>query len=511
MNSRLGLIAASAVALCLVGCVDRQAQVQGKKTQEIVTNPVQTVAAIPAKVMTVTQNLEVTGDVTTSSDSTIGAKTTGRIIAVNVSDGDRVTKGQIVASQDTTPLQAQLMQAQAGVLTAQASLAQAESTLTQAIRNATINPSRSTFSVMSARAALRQAEANLTKEETGARPQERNQAQSALNSAKANMDMNKKQLDRIKVLVEQGALAGSQLDQQEATYQSALAAYENALESVNLMQLGNRQEDIDAAKDQVAQAREALQTAEASKKLDPLYEDQVKAAEAGVASARASVVNAQQQVVIARQAINDSVIRAPFDGQVSGKPVEEGTIAGPGTTVMRIIGGQGIYFEGNVPSDSIDRVVVGQPVSVSISSNGSKSYSGKVAAISPLGSAIGRLFTIRVQFVGVPADVRPGMFATGEIQIEEIPNAIVVPIQAIQSWNGQDVVFIAQDGKAKKIVVQLGMKQGDLQQVKGLAAGSQVIIQGQDRISDGAKINVTKPVGLTAENRSNAANGRAEG
>jgi HlyD family secretion protein len=499
MNTKLGLAAAALVALGSYGCVDRQAQQQAKRTQQIVTDPVQTVAAVPAKVITLTQNLEVTGDVTTSSDSQIGAKTTGRVVTVNVSDGDHVTAGQVVAVQDTAPLQAQLAQAQAGVLTAQASLAQAESSLTQAVRNATINPSRSTAAVLSARASLKQAQANLTKELTGARPQERSQAVAALSSAKANMDMNKKQLDRIKILVEQGALAGSQLDQQEATYESALATYQSAKESLDLLQVGNREEDIDTARDQVAQAEQALQTSEAAKKLDPLYEDQVAAARAGVASARASVTNAQQQVILARQAMSDAVIRSPFDGQVSGKPVEAGTIAGPGTTIMRIIGGQGIYFEGNVPSNLIDRVTAGQPVSVTVSESGSKAYEGKVAAISPLGSSIGRLFTIRVKFVGTPGEVRPGMFATGEIQVQSIPGAVMVPIQAIEDRDGKQVVYIATHGVAKKVVIQPGLKQGDLEQVKGVDAGAQVIIQGQDRLSDGAKVNLTAPVGITAQ------------
>jgi len=493
-------VLALAAVLASAGCVDRAAQSQAKRTQAIVTDPVQTVAAVPAKTMTLTQNLEVTGDVTTASDTQVGAKTTGRIVSVNVRDGDHVSAGQVVAVQDTVPLQAQLTQAQAGVLTAQAGLAQAQSTLTQAIRNADINPSRSTASVLSARAALKQAQANLAKELTGARPQERAQAEAALNSAKANMDMNKKQLDRIKVLVEQGALAGSQLDQQEATYESALATYQNAKEALDLLQVGNRQEDIDAAREQVAQADEALRTAEASKKLDPLYMDQVAAAKAGVASAKASVLNAQQQVVLARQAISDAVIRAPFAGQISGKPVEAGTIAGPGTTVMRIIGSSGIYFEGNVPSDSIDRVQPGQPVDITVSENGSNTYKGKVAAISPLGSSIGRLFTIRVQFIGAPGEIRPGMFATGEIQLQAIQDAVVVPIQAIQERDGKQVVYLAEDGKAKRVTVELGLKQGDLQEVKGLQAGAQVIIEGQDRVSDGAKIKLSQPVGITASN-----------
>lgn len=483
--------------LSLAGCVDRQAQQQAKTTAAIVTNPVQTVSVEPARETTLSRTLEVTGQVTTSQDYEIGAKTSGKIVSVNVNDGDHVRAGQVLATQDTTPLAAQVNQAQAQVLTADATLAQAQSQLTQAIRNATINPYRSSYSVASARASLKAAQQNYKKMVSGARPQERRQAEANVNSAKANLDMQKKQLDRIKTLVQQGALAGSQLDQQLAAYESALAAYQNSEQALNMVQQGNRQEDIDSAREQVNQAQEALRTAQASKELDPLYQDQVNAAKAAVASAKAQISSANSQVVIAQQAIADSVIRAPFDGQVSGKPIQVGTIAGPGTTIVRIVGTKGIYFEGNVPSDFINQIVVGQPVGVQIDALGAKSYPAKVAAVSPLASSVGRLFNVRIQFAGAPSEVRPGMFARGVIRLETVRNATVVPAEAVVSQGDRNYVFLADGKKAKRTPVELGLRQDSVIQVKNLAVGAQVIVQGQDRLSDGSEIMVQKPVGLT--------------
>ena len=106
--------------------------------------------------------------------------------------------------------------------------------------------------------------------------------------------------------------------------------------------------------------------------------------------------------------MDDAIIRAPFDGSVSGKPIQIGTIAVPGTPILRIIGQQGVYFEGSVPSDYITQIVVGQPVQVAIEEAlNAKSYSGHIAAISPLGSSVGRLFTVRIQFDGTPPEIRP--------------------------------------------------------------------------------------------------------
>ncbi len=498
MKSPFYLAVCLAVSLSVSGCVDRQAQKQAQETMKEVSNPIQTVGVQPASIQTLTRSLEITGQVTTSADTEVGAKATGRIIGVYVKDGDFVKAGQVVAMQDTTPLQAALNQAQAGVLTARAALAQAESQLTQALRNADINPDKSTATVISAQASLRAAQANLAKMIAGARPQERIQAQATLNSAKANLDVQKKQLDRIRTLVQQGALAGSQLDQQEATYESALATYQNADQALSLVQQGNRKEDIDAAKEQVAEAKQALKTAQASKNLDPLWKDQVDASRANVTSAKAGIENAQAQVVIARQNLADAAIRAPFSGQVSGKPVEAGTIAGPGTTIIHIVGSQGIYFEGSVTSDDIGEIRSGLPVHVKVSAVSDKDFPAKVAAISPLASSVGRLFTVRVQFIGAPPEVKPGMFATGEVVVQTVPNATVIPASAVISRGDTHFVFVADNGKAKKTEVSLGLQQGQLQQVMGLPSGAQVVVQGQDHISDGAQITVQKPVGLAA-------------
>jgi HlyD family secretion protein len=495
----LRFVILSALALTtLGGCVDRQAQQQAKATAAIVSNPVQTVAVKPATETTLIQTLEVQGQVTTSEDSQVGAKTSGKIISVNVKDGDLVKVGQVLATQDTTPLEAELEQANSQVMSAEAALAQSESQLTQAIRNLTVNPERSTSNVDSAEAALRGAQENYNKMLAGARPQERLQAKATLNSAKANLDVQKKQLDRIRTLVNQGALAGSQLDQQEATYESALATYQNAEQALSLIEQGNRSEDIAAAKEQVRQAREALVSAKASKSLDPLYRDQVNAARAAVSSSKAQVDSAKAQVVIARQAIADSVIRSPFDGQVSGNPIQAGSIAGPGTTVARVIGRGGIYFQGNVPSDNIDQIRVGEAVQIQIDALGNKTYPGHVAAISPMGSTIGRLFTVRIAFDGAPGEIRPGMFARGDIQVLTVPNATVIPAISVVTQNGQNFVYLADGNKAKKTGVELGMRQGDVVQVKNLPLGSKVIVEGQDRIANGTAITIQNPVGVAS-------------
>lgn len=475
--NRLALVgAALALGLSGAGCVDRQAQAQAKKTEQLVSDPTKPIALAPVGVETISQTLEITGELTTDQDTQLAAKQSGKLVAVYVKDGDPVSAGQLVAAQDATALEAQVEANQATVQNAEAQLA-------QALTNAAQAPIKSRAAVASARAQLRSAQAQLQKTLAGDRPEQRRQAQAALASAKSNMDTQKKQLDRIRTLVTEGALAGSQLDTQESAYATALANYQNALESVNIEKNGSRPEDIAAARESVREAQENLQTALANQKLDQTYLDQVNAA-------RAQVQSAMQQVRIAQQAVDDTRIRAPFAGTVSGKPLEVGAIVGPGTNILRIIGKAGTYFEGQVPEEQVAKVSVGKPVAVYIDALGKQTIPGVVAAVNPLGSSVGRSFTVRIRLQTTLPGIRPGMFARGDVELQRVPNATVVPQDAVVQLNGKSVVFTADGSKARSIPVTTGLQQGSKIEVKGVPEGTQIVVQGQQGLIDGSPVKV---------------------
>jgi RND family efflux transporter MFP subunit len=498
--------AGAIVLLSLAGCVDRGAQAQAKKTAERANDPVHPVVTTPLATGLIQQTQEITGEITTSEDSTVGPKNSGKIVAVFVNDGDHVTAGQLLATQDTSTLIAQQNVAMANLSQARAAVLSAQSGLEQAIENLKIGPSKSTSAVLQAQAGVRSAQAALDKLLNGARPEERRQADATLASAKSNMETQKKELDRIKTLVDQGALAGTKLDAQQATYDAAKATYDSAYESVRLMQIGNRQEDIDAARDAVRSAQETLATARANKRLDPILQQQVDAARATLDSARAQVTGAQAQLAVATQAIADAQIKAPFDGRVSGKPVQPGTVLAAGGTVARIIGKSGIYFDGQVPSDAIATVALGAPVSISVDAYPGKLYTGKIAAINPLGSEYGRQFSARVEILGDVANLKPGMFARGEVVVKSIPNATIVPLAAVVSKTDGKVLFTVTDGKAHALPITQGIIKGDQVQVIGVPAGTPIVVKGQTSLIEGTPVRIDSG-STTAANKSDSVGG----
>ena len=472
------------LTLCLVlaGCVDRQAQKQAKATQAIVSDPTQVVSVMPVVPTPLSDTLEITGQVTTTEDASVGAKQSGKLVAVYVKDGDPVSAGEVIAQQDVSSFNDQLRQSVAG-------LSSAESQLSQAIANEKVGPSKSAAAVAQAQSQVASALATLEKVKNGARKQERIQTEWTVKQTKTNLDIAQKDMDRKQNLFNEGAIPKTELEQAQNAFVLAQMQYTEAVQNQSLQNEGARPEDIAVAQEAVRSAREQLRQAQDQQKLDVLYSDQVRAAESAVQSAKA-------QVDLAKQAIADCQIKAPFAGRVSGKPVQPGEVVGPGSTVARIIGAGGDYFDGDVPEDQITQVQSGSPVQIRLTAIPGKTFSGHIAAINPLGSETGRLFSARITFDSSSPEIRPGMFARGVITLRTIPNAIVVPAAAVVSFLEHPTVFVMNGSTAvTPHIVTTGLRKDDIVQiVDGLAPGERVVVKGQENLTAKTKVRVENQV-----------------
>jgi HlyD family secretion protein len=465
------------VAIGTTGCVDRAAQERGQITQEFVTDTVRVVSVQPVRLTGIAETATITGEIVTSDDVQVGAKQSGRVVQVNVRDGDAVSAGQVVARLDQTSQRSQLQQAEAN-------LASARSGLAQARQSASVAPSQSSAAIRGAEAQLRSARAQLDKALEGARPEERRQAQAQVAAARSNMETAKKELERTRTLVDEGAIPRSRLDQAQNAYQTSLAQYESALEASRLLESGSREQDVQMAREGVRQAEENLNSARARQRLDANLGEQVRAGQAAVQSAQA-------QVDLARDALAETEIRAPFAGRVSGSPVQPGTVVSPGTPVVRIIGGAGAYFEGEVPETLVARVHPGMTVAVTIGALPNRSFMGTVVAVSPSGQTTGRLFRVRISLVGDTAAIRPGMFAQGMIELQSKPSSLVVPESAVVRESGQEFVFVLQgDDTVDRVPVTVGVRSAGQVEVAGIPEGARVVVRGQEGLAEGVKVRV---------------------
>lgn len=477
MNKSTWMVMALA-ALAVGGCVNRPAQEQAKRTEAILRDPTKPVTVELVSTRTVRDMLEITGQVTTGEDVTVGPKNPGKLTAVYVRDGDAVQAGQLLATQDTSSQMISMQQAQAQV-------SGALSALSQARQNAIVGPQRSAAALETARAQLRSAQSQLQKALNGARPEERRQAEANVAAARSQMETAKKAADRARELYAADAISRAQLEAAENAYQGALAQFQSAQEALSMTRNWSRQEDIASARESVRQAQEGVRSAEANKRLDSLLDEQVRGAQANLQAAQAAVSLIRQQVA-------DAQVRSPLNGRIYGKPLQPGMVVGSGSPILRIIGSGGIYFDGEAPESAIASIQPGSPVDITVDALGERRFAGSVTSVSPTASSVGRLFSIRIQFIATPAEIKPGMFARGSIAVKTIPMATVVPSAAIIRRAGEDIVFVVKGTEAKEIKVKRGLEQGGFTQVTGVQAGEQVVTKGQNDLVDGSKVTLDK-------------------
>jgi RND family efflux transporter MFP subunit len=489
MKALLSLPACIVACLALGGCVDRDAQKQAKETAAFLSEKSKTVSTVEASYKRLEQTLDISGEITAGEDSSLAFLQPGRVAAVFVNEGDHVTVGQLLTRQETTTARDQLRQARATLTQALASEEQARAALDQAERNATVGPQKSSSTVRQAQAQLRSARAAYNKAMAGARPEERKQAEANVEAAEVALDTAQKELKRTERLVAAGAIPGKELDTQRSAVAAASATLETAVQNREVLKNGNRQEDIDQALEQVRQAEEAVRVAEADQRLDPLLQSAVRSAKAQLRNARAQEEEALASVSLAEQMLRDTEIRSPFAGKVSGKPLQAGTTAGPSAPVVRVIGDGGLYFNGQLPGSKVALLRVGMLVSATVEGRRNTSFSGRIAAISPMAQGAGRLFSVRVQLAETPGSVKPGMFVKGRIAINA-SQGTVVPKQAVMTEGTRCYLFAVRGGNATLVHVTPGLIQGEQQLVRGVSPGEQIVVQGQHALENGDRVTL---------------------
>lgn len=470
------LFGAALLALGAGGCVNRDAQDQAKRQQKAATDLTVPVEVGHPSLRSIAEVIEVSGQMVTSEEVAVSANSSGRLVSVLVRNGDLVSAGQVIARQDTSQLNARVRQALAGLSSARAQLM-------QALKDAEVGPRRTSAAVRAAEAQLAQARTALKKLRAGDRSEQRRQVAAQVQAARTAMENSKRTLERYRNLFRDGAVSRAEVEQVETSYAQTLSAYEQALEVQRMQQTGARPEDIAIAEDQVRAATEALAQARASQQLDPQLQMRVE-------SARATVASAEESVSLARIGLEDAVVRAPISGQISGQPVQAGTVLGPGAMVAKIVGRGGTYFEGDVPETKLEQVRVGSLVSVRLDAIEGKTYMAKIQSLSPSASSVGRVFKARISLLATSPELKPGMFARGEIEVRSVADALVLPKSVILEDSEGKYVMLKEGDKAVRKSVNTGITHKNNVQVLGLEPTADVIVVGHDGLPNGAKIKV---------------------
>lgn len=476
MKRTLAIAAIPAILLLSVGCADRETLELNEKTKEVVMDKVVPVKAQAFFAQDVEETLEVTGQFQVEQDSAVGALIGGKLTSVYVKEGDRVSAGQVIAVQETTDLQSRLNQA-----LNQESAARAQ--VQQAHADATAAPSRSSSAVRAAEARVNQAKQRLARLKNGSRIEEVAQSEAQVARSESDLKTAKSTMERARRLFAEGALAKAEVEVAENRYDNAMAAYKLALEARSIVKDPVRQEDLRAAEQDLAVAQEGLRIEKTNKTLDITFKDRLEAA-------RANLRSAQETVKLARKALSDASIRAPFSGRIVGRPAQPGTVLGPGSPVARLVTADSVYFEAQVPENRISKISSGMEADITVDALGGATLRGTVLAVNPLATSVARLYTVRVLVRDGADMLKPGMFGKGQMIVGIKRGVFVLPEACVRQEGDEATVTIVVNGKAKRQPVKILQTSGTKIHAEGLKDGDMVVVRGQDGLLNDTPVEI---------------------
>ncbi len=227
--------------------------------------------------------------------------------------------------------------------------------------------------------------------------------------------------------------------------------------------------------------------------------DQIKKS---VTMARASVQNIKAQLTIARHRLEDTTLRAPFDGIVSVRKVENHEMVSPGQVVMGLLDIATLRVSANVPEGALAKggLSEGAEVEISFPSMDDFTVKGVLKEWSTSPDSATKTYSVTFSFPA-PKDVNvlPGM--TAEVLWVEgansKPSELTVPLGAVVSGSGGGSsvwVYDPETGVVQSREVSLGKLQGDdrLPVVDGLNPGERVVVAGADFLTEGMAVTPLK-------------------
>jgi len=324
---------------------------------------------------TIANQVTVVGNLIGEATVSVVPRTAGRLQTLSVKLGDRVTRGQRIAQLEDFDIQEQVKQAVAA----------------EEVSAATI----------------RQREADLKRAQTN--------------------------LDRSKSLFERQLLPRQTLDDNESTYQAAVA-------------------QLDLARAQNSQSKARL--------------DELKIT------------------------LSNTIITSPVTGFVSKRSVDPGAFVGQQAPIVEVVDVSVVRLVANIVEKDLRTLKVGDPAHVAVDAFPGEDFIGRIARISPILDPATRTAPIEIEIPNPTSRLRPGMYARVSITVDSKKEALVVPITAMVDLGGRRGVFTPlPDNTAAFRVVQVGVETGEAAEIlAGLQEGDRVITTGAAALRDGDRI-----------------------
>lgn len=193
----------------------------------------------------------------------------------------------------------------------------------------------------------------------------------------------------------------------------------------------------------------------------------------------------------AKERYEMTFVKSPIDGFVDTKNFEEGEFAAVGPTIMTVINNSKVKIIVGVPERYVEDLKVGKNAIVSVPELKNREFRGKVSFVSTSVSVSNRTFDVEIIIDNPEGIIKPEMVAEVKIERKKYDNVYIIPDDALIRTDNDFVLFVAEDGKAVKRVVEIITRFEDkIAIAKGLNPGEMLITVGQQNILDGTAVQI---------------------
>lgn len=226
--------------------------------------------------------------------------------------------------------------------------------------------------------------------------------------------------------------------------------------------------------------------------------DQKIGSEMQYLQAKSNYESQNQAIAQLEQQLAKTVVTAPFSGTIDDVLTEQGSVVMPGQSqLMRIVNLDNMYIETDVPEKYITNITRNKDVEVEFPILGKK-IDSKVRQVGNFINPNNRTFKVEISIPNKEKSIKPNLTAKLKINDYSNKNALLIPQGIIsENANGEQYIYVIRDkvgddeAKAKKVVIETGLTQGDFIEVtKGLETGIEIIKEGARSVSDGQKVKI---------------------
>ena len=400
----------------------------------------------------VTDGIDVLGQIVFYEKIAVSSKVNGRLDRIYVREGARVSRGQLICEIERLSLQLSLKEQMAELDIASRSFDLSKARYENALK------------------AIEVRFAQIGK------------ARAELHDKKVSYDNMQRTLSNKTVLYKAGGISESDLEAAKAQHTGYYTRYVNAKADLEIQEVGFRDTDIVDAGHKLPKAR--------AEKVRLFQNINTKMERAEMEAARARIRQVQQSLQSTKTLINETWIRSPISGVVASTSMEAGEIVKSDSIIAVIMDISKVFLSLNVSEADSSRVSPGQEVSFTADAFPGDTFTGRVHRVTPVFDVKSRTMEIKVLTPNPGLRLLPGMFARAKIITGKKKDALLSPLSALISREGNAAeVYLVKKDMVFRQKVETGKEYGEsVEVIKGLSAGDLIVCRGVNMVRPDMKV-----------------------